>query len=75
VVDDRPRHIYTPKTGQLGPEAYVPILAVGEEVLVEEPDLREELMPVEGRRRTSPEDEGLPLELPTVYLPVPDSIG
>jgi hypothetical protein len=39
VIDDRAGDIEATITGELGAEAQVPILAVGDEVFVEVPDL------------------------------------
>ena len=59
----------TPVTGELCSEAYVTVLAIGEEILIKQPDLCEERAPVEGFCRTRPEYERLLVELPRSNSP------
>src|SRR5829696_9390859 len=75
MVDHRPRYVQAAITGELGAEAYVPVLAIGEEVFVGEAYPSEELAPVEGGGGARREDEGRLVELAAVYLPVPETVG
>src|SRR5215208_5545409 len=74
MVDDGSWDVVATITGELGAEAQVSILAVGEEVLVEEPDLIEHAPAIERRRRTRPEDVARPIEPATVALAVPEAV-
>ena len=60
---------------ELGTEAQIPVLAVGDEVLVEEPDVVEHLSAVQGSRSARREDVGGVIELAAVTLPVAEAVG
>ena len=60
--------------GELGAEAQIPVLAVGDEVLVEEPYLLEERFTVECRGGARPEDVAGPVELSPVALAVTETV-
>ncbi len=74
MIDDRAGDIEATITGELGAEAQVPILAVGDEVFVEVPDLIEHVPAIERRRCTRPEDVTRLIEPATVALAVPEAV-
>src|SRR5687768_4143240 len=75
MVYDGLRYVEAAMPGELGPEAHITVLAIGEEVLVEQSYLLEQRPPVERCRRARPEDEGRLIVLPPVQLPVPEPVG
>src|SRR5215204_7259450 len=75
MVDDCVRDVQAPVAHKLRPEAEIPILAIREEVLIEQAYLRKDRAPIQRGGGARREDESLPLELAAIPLAVPEAVG
>src|SRR5215213_7498874 len=75
MVDDCVRDVQAPVAHKLRPEAEIPILAIREEVLIEQAYLLKDGAPIQRGGGARREDESLPLELAAIPLAVPEAVG